>query len=309
MITQNRIDYGLGVLLAAAGAACWSLGGALVRLTDHIDAWQIIFYRSITLLVCMLVWLIATHRAAIFRRVAEAGVNAVIAGIACGIAGLTFVASLFYTTVAQAIFMVGVSPFLSAIIGYWILRERVPGITWLAMTVALSGMAIMLIGNLGGGSLIGTALAIYSAFCFSCYSVLLRWGQKTDMSVALIWNALFLILVATAVLLIPKGLRASSGFAELNIGAVNILICVVMGAIQLTLGLLLFTLASRSVPAAQLSLLALVEPTLSPLWAWLVARELPPLLTFIGGAVILSAIALQALFSRRRRPAYGYEPG
>ena len=82
------------------------------------------------------------------------------------------------------------------------------------------------------------------------------------------------------------------------------------GRVQLSLGLVLFTLASTRVPAAQLSLLALVEPTLSPLWAWLIAGELPPLFTFIGGGVILLAIAVQALFSaRRRKPAYIYEPG
>ena len=100
------------------------------------------------------------------------------------------------------------------------------------------------------------------------------------------------------------------GLAEFNIGPLNTLICLAMGAVQLSLGLVLFTLASTRVPAAQLSLLALVEPTLSPLWAWLIAGELPPLFTFIGGGVILLAIAVQALFSaRRRKPAYIYEPG
>jgi drug/metabolite transporter (DMT)-like permease len=70
--------------------------------------------------------------------------------------------------------------------------------------------------------------------------------------------------------------------------------------VQITLGLILFTIGSRSVPAAQLSLIALVEPTLSPLWAWLVASELPPVWTFAGGAVILGAIAVQALTSTAR---------
>jgi len=308
MKSRRSIGYGLGVLLAAAGASCWSLGGALVRLTANIDAWQIIFYRSLTLLACMLPWLIAKHGVRLPQRIAEAGANAIIAGIASGTAGITLIAALFYTTVAQAIFMVGLAPFLSAILGYWILRERIAGITWLAMTVALIGMAIMLAGNAGSGSLIGTMLAVYSAFCFSCYSVLLRWGQDTDMSVALIWNALFLIALSGLALLVPNGFRQASGLAELGIGITNILVCVVMGAVQLGIGLILFTRASRSVPAAQLALIALIEPTLSPLWAWLVAGELPPLLTFAGGSVILFAIAVQALLSaRRRRPAYLYE--
>ncbi len=295
-------SYAIGVLLVASAALCWSLGGALVRLTEGVDSWQIILYRSITVLICMAVLIVHAHGRRTFAAIRLAGVNAAIAGMAVAVAGLTFIIALFYTTVAQAIFMVGVTPFLSAMLGLWILRERVPSITWIAMLIAILGMAIILYGNgTGEGSLMGTILAIYSAFAFSCYAVLLRWGQKTEMSVALIWNAIFLIAAALLVLLLPTGIRQDHGIAELNIGPVNTLICLVMGAVQLTLGLMLFTWGSRSVPAAQLSLIALVEPVFSPLWAWLVANELPPLLTFVGGAVILGAIVLQTAASARGR--------
>jgi drug/metabolite transporter, DME family len=297
----KQYSYGAGVLFVAAGAACWSLGGALVRLTDGIDVWQIIFYRSLTVLICMGLWLGFRFRGTLTRHMAEAGVNAVIAGVAVGTAGLTFVASLFYTTVAEAIFMVGVAPFLSALLGFWILKERIPPITWVAMTVALAGMAVIFYGNRGGGAVTGTLLAIYSAFCFSCYAVLLRWGQKTQMSVALIWNAIYLLLVSGLVLLLPTGLSEAAGPGAFAIGWRNFGAVFLMGAVQLTLGLLLFTAGSRSVPAAQLTLIALVEPVLSPLWAWFVSRELPPVWTFIGGAVIVGAIVIQALFSGTRK--------
>ena len=299
-MTPRQFSYGAGVLFVAAGAACWSLGGALVRLTDGIDVWQIIFYRSLTVLACMGLWLVFKFRGQLGARVRDAGLNAVIAGVAVGTAGLTFVASLFYTTVAEAIFMVGVAPFLSALLGFWILRERIPAITWVAMTVALVGMAVIFYGNRGGGAVTGTLLAIYSAFCFSCYAVLLRWGQKTEMSVALIWNAIYLILVSGLVLLLPTGLSAATGFEAFAIGWRNAGAVFLMGAVQLTLGLMLFTIGSRSVPAAQLTLIALVEPVLSPVWAWLVNRELPPIWTFFGGAVIVGAIVIQALFSGNR---------
>jgi drug/metabolite transporter, DME family len=293
----RRQSYAAGALFAAGGATCWSLGGALVRMTSGIDAWQIIFYRSVTVLLCMGLWMGFRFGLRLFHHMRTAGLNAVIAGVAVGTAGLTFVASLFYTTVAQAIFMVGLTPFLSAILGFWILRERIPGITWVAMSVALVGMAVIFYGAGGGGALVGTALAIYSAFCFSCYAVLLRWGQKTEMSVALIWNALYLILVSAIVVALPNGLRGSPGLEGFAIGWANFAAIAVMGAIQLTLGLILFTIGSRSVPAAQLSLIALIEPTLSPLWAWLVANELPPIWTFAGGGIILCAIVIQALFA------------
>ena len=293
--------YLLGMLCAAAGALCWSLGGMLVRLTSHIDGWQIIFFRSLTVLACMAVWLGVQYGRALPRVFHRAGANAVIAGIAIGAAGLSFIISLFYTTVAQAIFMTGLAPFLSAIMGYWILRERISGITWIAMAIALAGLAVMLIGAGSGGSLPGTLLAVYSAFCFSCYAVLLRWGKDCDMNTALAWNALFLILATGIVLAADTPLRDAGALGRFSVGWMNAGIIVLMGAVQITLGLALFTLGSRAVPAAQLSLVALIEPIVSPLWVWLVASELPPVWTFIGGGVIVFAIALQAIFAARMR--------
>lgn len=300
-MSQKVFSYGAGVLFAAAGAACWSMAGGLVRLTEGVDAWQIVFYRSAVVLVSMFLWLGLRFRGAFWAKAHDAGVNAVIAGVAIGTAGLVFIISMFYTTVADAVFMTGVAPFLSAILGLWILRERIPGITWFAMSIALVGMAIIFYGNAGGGAFVGTLLALYSAFCFSCYAVMLRWGQKTEMSVALIWNAIFLVAVTGVIILLPTALRDSHGLQDFAIGWRNFGLCFVMGAVQLTLGLILFTIGSRSVPAAQLALIALVEPTLSPLWAWLASGELPPIWTFVGGAVIVAAIVIQALFASRTK--------
>ena len=148
------------------------------------------------------------------------------------------------------------------------------------------------------GAFVGTLLALYSAFCFSCYAVLLRWGQKTDMSVALIWNAIYLIAGDRPRHPAADGAaRARTASRTSPSAGGTSALTFVMGAVQLTLGLILFTIGSRSVPAAQLSLIALVEPTLSPLWAWLASGELPPIWTFIGGAVIVAAIVIQALFA------------
>jgi drug/metabolite transporter (DMT)-like permease len=303
MTRSWQVNYGTGVMLAAIGALCWSFGGALVRLTEGLDAWQIIFYRSATLFVCMMGWLAIQHGRHLLLAFRQAGFNAVIAGLAIGMAGLTFIASLFYTTVAQSIFMTGLTPFIAALLGLWILREKVAAITWMAMVIALAGMLIILSAGGGQGSVIGTALAIYSAFCFSCYAVLLRWGQNTEMTVALVWNAVFLVLVSTFVMLVPTGLREMTP-QPFMIGWSNFAACLALGSVQVTLGLALFTFGSRAVPAAQLSLIALIEPTFSPLWAWLVANEVPPLATFVGGAVILAAIAFQALMRVRQvKPA------
>jgi DME family drug/metabolite transporter len=287
--------YGFGILLGIAAATCWSLGGVLVRLTDGIDSWQIVLYRSLTVLILMGAWMALTHGRRAFAVIRHAGLNGVVAGIAVGLAGLCFVLSLFYTTVAQSIFMTGITPFCAAFLAWWLLGERVGWASFGAMVIALIGLGIMVAGSLGNTSFIGTLLALFSAFAFSCYSVLLRYGQQTDMTAALIWNALFLCLLSLIALLAPTPLRSSFGPGELAIGWTNYMWVTLMGAVQLTLGLVLFTLASRSVPAAQLALLALVEPTLGPIWAFLAVNEVPPVSTVIGGVVVMSAIVIQVL--------------
>ena len=289
-----------GIALALGGVVCWSLGGALVRLTDGIDIWQIVFYRSLVVLAVISAWIWSVHGSRSFLVMRRAGWTAGIAGIASGLAGLAFVAALFHSTVAHTIFMLGVAPFCAALLGWWILRERVARATWAGMTVALAGLAIMLVGGTGGGSFVGSILALYAAFAFACYSVLLRWGQNTEMVVAQIWNALFVIAFSGIVLLLPTPLRDAHGFDGLAIGWPNLLLVFVMGAVQLSLGMILFTRGSRSVPAAQLSLLALIEPVLGPLWAWLAVAEVPAAATVLGGAVILSAVAVQVSISNAR---------
>src|SRR4029450_4066280 len=95
----------------------------------------------------------------------------------------------------------------AAFLGWWLLGERVSRATLGAMIIALVGLGVMVAGSRGNTSFICTLLALYSPSCFSCYSVLLRFGQQSDMTVALIWNALFLCFLTLVVLLAPTPLR------------------------------------------------------------------------------------------------------
>ncbi|MGH6875252.1 MAG: EamA family transporter, partial [Aestuariivirgaceae bacterium] len=135
---------------------------------------------------------------------------------------------------------------------------------------------------------------------FSCYSVLLRSGQKTDMTASIVWNAVFLIVFSGAVLVLPTDLREGGGFGDFAVGWRNLAVITAMGAVQLSLGLALFTKGSKTVPAAELALLALIEPMLAPIWVWAAFGEVPAAATLIGGAVILSALVYRTLATARR---------
>lgn len=75
-----------------------------------------------------------------------------------------------------------------------------------------------------------------------------------------------------------------------------------MGVFQVGAGLILYTLGSRSLPAAELTLLSLAEVLLGPVWVWLFLGETATINTLLGGAVLLAAIAGNAVTGKRRRP-------
>ena len=63
------------------------------------------------------------------------------------------------------------------------------------------------------------------------------------------------------------------------------------------MGFTLVVLGSRYVPAAQVGLLALVEPVLAPIWAWIGVGEVPGLATIVGGTIIFLAIGTDGILN------------
>lgn len=85
----------------------------------------------------------------------------------------------------------------------------------------------------------------------------------------------------------------------------DVLLCALLGCVQVGLGLILFTVGSRYIPAGELALLSLTEVVLGPVWVWLGVGEVPTSLTLLGGVIVLSAIVAQAVHGVRRRPPVG----
>ena len=78
-----------------------------------------------------------------------------------------------------------------------------------------------------------------------------------------------------------------------------------MGVFQLDLALVLFTMGSRTVPAADMTLLAMTEVVLAPFWVWLVFGETAGVFTLIRGALLLAAVAADAITGVRDRKTNG----
>ena len=147
---------------------------------------------------------------------------------------------------------------------------------------------------LAGGETAGNFAAVLSAFGFAVFTLTLRWGKLEDMMPAVVLGGLFSMAVAVIVL----GVRGE----VLAVPVTDIVISVAMGAGMLATGMALYTLGSRVVPAAELTLLSMVEVLLAPVWVWLILGETASAGTFLGGGILLLAIAGNALSGLRRKP-------
>lgn len=286
-----------GRLLVLSSGAGMSLSGLFIRSIEAADEWQILFYRSIGIVATLLIFIAMRNRGAVWPAFQRAGLNGVLAGLCLAIGFICFIFSMTHTTVANTLFLLAAAPFIAAVLGRIVLGERVRRATWIAIVAASAGVAIMVGEGLAGGGLFGDLTALGAAASFAGFTVLLRRGRGVDMLPAVCLAGVFTWIAAGVMALTGGGLAVTGP---------DLVVCLAYGALAIAVSLVLFTLGSRSIPAAELMLLSLSEVVLGPLWVWLFFAETPGGLTLIGGGVLLAAISGHALSGmRRRQPPIG----
>jgi len=283
--------YRTALLLVIASAVFNSANGLIVRSMEAADAWQIVFYRS---------WFLAGALAAVFVVQVGGRVRAalldlrpwmLVGSLVIAAVNTCFILAITYTTVANTMFLLSGAPFFAALLGRIVLGEAVARGVWVAMGVALLGMAVMLWDGLGAGTLLGNSLALLAALCFGAFAVILRKGRGINM---------LPVVVLGAVLGGVNGALMCGG--EFAIPLRDVALLFVWGALLSGTVHVIFTWGSRHVPGAELTLLILIEFILSPLWVWLFIDERPSLATLVGGALVLASVASRAVGSLRVRP-------
>ena len=283
--------YGQGVALVLAAGSLWSLMGLGLRQIEAASVWQILFWRSVGMVPVLLAfvwWRSGGRPLATIRQVGAAGL---IGGLGLVFAFAGAIYAIQTTTIANAVFLFTASPFVAAVLGWILLGEKVRPWTWAAIALAVFGMYLMVREGLELGALHGNLAALLSAAGFGAFSVALRWGKVGDMLPVSMLGAVFSVVVAGIVLTAQGQPIAASGR---DMG-----IAVVMGMGVLALGMVAYTLGSRVIPAAQLTLLSLIEVLLGPIWVWLALGETASRNTLIGGAVLLAGVVFNAVMGAR----------
>jgi drug/metabolite transporter (DMT)-like permease len=291
---ERDMSYRQGVALVLMAGVCWSIMGLVVRLMEAATSWQILFYRSLSLGLFLLLVLAIRSRGRPLGAIRRAGVSSVLGGLALVLAFCGSIISVRNTTVANAMFLFATAPFMAAGLGLLILKESVRRATWIAMAVGGVGVAVMVAEGISLGHFLGNAAAVLSALGFALFAVALRWQNKEDMLPAVCLGGFFTTVIA--------GVMCLTSGEGLAVSPHDILLASSLGVGQLGLGMTLFTYGSKTVPAAELALLAMTEVVLGPFWVWLVLGETAGPWTLVGGAVLMAAIAGNALSGLRRKP-------
>lgn len=292
-LTDPRAVRGAALVILAG--VLWSTVGLGIRLIEEAQVWQILIYRSIGLsLLLYIVIRIRTGRDP-FGMIPGLGLSGLIGALSLVVAYTGGIYAIQTTSVANAMLLFAASPFMAAILGRVILRESVRWQTWIAIALACGGIAIMVGGKVGQGAFVGNLAALGSALGFAVFTISLRWGKSGEMLPCVFLSGLLGIGVMIAICL-SLGLPLVFGPRDTGIAFG-------MGMFQVGAGLVLYTIGSKYVPAAELTLLCLAEVLLAPFWVWLALGEVPSPLTILGGAVLLAAVTFNALTgARRKRP-------
>ena len=275
---------------------CLSIGGVLLRLMDSAGGWQVMFYRSITFALTVFVVVAWRHRGRVAEAFGAIGGARIAGGVISGAGSIAYIFALLHTTVANTMFIISVTPLCTALLAWIVIGERPLRATWLAIAVAVAGLAVMFSQGVTETRMLGSALAFAAAMAMAAMIVIIRRARHVDMVPAQCLGGLIAALVASFMV-------DSFAVPVADLGRM-----VLLGAVQIGAGFMLITMGARHLPAAQVSLLALSEMVLAPLWVWLAVDEVPAAVTLMGGVLVIAAVAGQAVAGLRLERAQRRAP-
>ncbi|MEO7987535.1 MAG: EamA family transporter [Gemmatimonadales bacterium] len=269
-----------------AAAVLFSTGGAAIK-AAAFTGWQIASFRSgVAALAILLV-----------SRDARRGWNwrVVIVGAAYAACLTLFVLANRLTTAANTIYLQSTAPLYLLVLAPWLLREPVRRKDVGFMAVIALGLAFFFVGvdqpiASAPDPVRGNIVALASGFFWALTVCGLRWmesGERTRGSaVAAVAVGNLIAFAVSLPMALPVGAHEVSDWG----------LIVFLGVFQIAIAYLFVTAGLRSVPALEAALILLIEPALNPLWAWVVQGERPGPWALAGGALILGATTIKAMW-------------
>ena len=287
----------LAVPIVLLAGIFWSFGPYVVRNIDqaHTVPWQYLFARGMVIFILLNFYLYLEEGLGFLKNYSKIGVSGIIGGIGLAAAMITFIWSITNTTAAITLLCLAAMPFITALLGFLFLKEKISMNVWISILIATVGIIIMAFGNHEKNTLIGFVLGIVSALGFSVFSVSLRWRKETPKFTTVALAGLICFLVSSAVMISKDLSFFSSSKNEALFAVHGTIVC---------LGMILYAIASKTIPAAELTLLSLTEVIGGIFWVWLPwlgINEIPGTNTIIGGFFIFLALFYYSLIIKSNK--------
>ena len=272
----------------------WSFGPLVVRYMDdpQLIPWQYIFGRGSTIFILLNLYLYFEEGKNFYKNYFKMGTSGLVGGSGLGVAMICFMFSITNTSAAITLLCLAAMPFFTALLAFLFLKEKISLNVWISIIIASIGIGIMAIGNNSDTSLIGFIFGITSSVGFSIFSVSLRWRKETPKFTTTAFAGFFCVIFASIMILSNDLVFFSSSYNSSLFSLHGTLVC---------LGLILYSIGSKAIAAAELTLLSLTEVIGGIFWVWLPLfgiNEIPTTNTIIGGFFLFISLTYYSLVMR-----------
>ena len=145
----------------------------------------------------------------------------------------------------------------------------------------------MIGSDLSSGQMIGNIAAFVMPISFAILILIIRKYPSIDMVPLQLYAGIIAMVIGYFIA------------GKIAISSYDIFLGFLAGFFQLGFGFILITIGARNTPSATVGIIMLVEAVLGPLWAWIVINEQPPLIVFLGGSIVLFAVFLQFITTKK----------
>ena len=272
----------------------WSFGPLVVRYMDNpqLVPWQYIFGRGLTIFILLNLYLFFEEGKNFYKNYFKIGLSGIIGGSGLGVAMITFIYSITNTSAAVTLLCLAAMPFFTALLAFLFLKEKISLNVWISIIIATAGILIMALGNTSEKSLIGFVFGLTASVGFSVFSVSLRWRKETPKFTTVAFAGFFCVVFSSIAITTNDLVFFSSSYNGTLFSLHGTLVC---------FGLILYSIGSKAIPAAELTLLSLTEVVGGIFWVWLPLfgiNEVPTTNTIIGGFFLFVSIIYYSLIMR-----------
>lgn len=293
-------------LLVVCAAVLWSLGGFFTRILQKdtvlgvndpgLSPLQIAFFRA--LFAGLVLVPLLRRRDLTFRPQ-----MIVMVGCFASMSAL-FLSALALGSAANAILLQNTAPFWVYLFCVYILGDPHDPRSLQSILIGMIGVVVIVSGGWvrdGFGKVEITLMALASALMYAGVIVSLR-GLKDHSSIWLTTqNHLGSALCLGMAIALINGVSFFLDWMTMP-SARQLVFLGVFGTVQMALPYVLFARGLKHVSPQEAGMIALIEPLLNPLWAYLISPETdtPSVTTWIGGGFILGALVRHYLFRPQR---------